>query len=95
MGVRSHRLVLVPVGHRSWRLCDMGTDHHERPTTAAYVEQTASGYTVNWVCRPGAPAQHFSSPSEILEVAESLIAEGESGGPRRPTPIPHIHPPRH
>lgn len=89
-----HRLAVVPLSERSWRLCDIGADDGEPYVMLAYIEQSAAGFTVSWVCRPGTPPQRFDTPLEIVAEAERLLAEADRSGSRRPTPIPHFQPRR-
>ncbi len=91
---REHRLVLMPLDERSWRLCDRSVPHHDPRRVVAYVEVAQSGgYQVTWVS-VGFGSARYSSLEALLHAAVKLISSRRSSGALKPQPIPH-RPPAH
>jgi hypothetical protein len=88
------RLVLTPLGDRSWRLCDRGVASNDVASVVAYIELLDSGaYEAVWVS-VGFGSARFSSLESLLRAALEKLHQNRSLGACKPEPIPHRPPAR-
>jgi hypothetical protein len=88
------RLALIPLAHRSWRLCDRSVARTDAASLIAYVELLDSGmYEVVWVSI-GFGTARYPSLETVFRAASRMLKRSRSGGAFKPEPIPH-RPPAH
>ncbi|MDY0911112.1 hypothetical protein [Microbacterium sp. CFBP9034] len=86
-----HRLELVPLGERTWRVCDHRTTDDQHETLIASVEQLSTGgFETVWV-NDLPRVEEFPSLGDVLvAAAHRLSAHRRTDS--KPIPIPHRAP---
>jgi len=85
------RVVVVPLGRGSWRLCDRRVSQDDAASVIAYVERNAEWLEIVWLLRCGEPVR-AATMAEAVDAAARVLSSGDTTGPAKPTRIAH-HPP--
>lgn len=83
---------LTPIGHDSWRICDLARRQADADCLIAYVERNSTGsLDVLWLRRPCPRTTRFRGFSELLSALDAAVAAA-SDRSARPSPIRHFPP---